>query len=51
MNAWASCYSDERMAVKEISARLNFSSEFYFSRFFRKRTGLSPRQFRESIKE
>lgn len=41
---------DERLAIKEISARLNFSSEFYFSRFFRKRTGLSPRQFRESIK-
>lgn len=40
---------DERLAIKEISARLNFSSEFYFSRFFRKRTGLSPRQFRESI--
>lgn len=41
---------DERLAIKEIAARLNFSSEFYFSRFFRKRTGLSPRQFRESIK-
>jgi len=42
---------DERLAIKEISARLSFSSEFYFSRFFRKRTGLSPRQFRESIKD
>jgi AraC-like DNA-binding protein len=42
---------DERLAVKEVSARLNFSSEFYFSRFFRKRTGLSPRGFRESIKD
>jgi len=41
---------DERLAVKEVSARLNFSSEFYFSRFFRKRAGMSPRQFRESIK-
>ena len=41
---------DERLAVKEVSARLNFSSEFYFSRFFRKRTAMSPRQFRESIK-
>ena len=41
---------DERLAIKEISARLNFSSEFYFSRFFRKRTGLSPRQFRECTK-
>jgi AraC-like DNA-binding protein len=42
---------DERLAVKEVSARLSFSSEFYFSRFFRKRTGMSPRQFRESIKD
>jgi AraC-like DNA-binding protein len=41
---------DERLAIKEVSARLSFSSEFYFSRFFRKRTGMSPRQFRESIK-
>jgi AraC-like DNA-binding protein len=41
---------DDRLAVKEISARLNFSSEFYFSRFFRKKTGLSPRAFRQSIK-
>lgn len=41
---------DERLAVKEVSARLNFSSEFYFSRFFRKRTGMSPRQFRETLK-
>jgi AraC-like DNA-binding protein len=42
---------DERLAVKEVSARLSFSSEFYFSRFFRKQTGMSPRQFRESIKD
>ena len=41
---------DRRLAVKEVSARLNFSSEFYFSRFFRRKTGMSPRQFRESIK-
>jgi len=41
---------DERLAIKEVSARLNFSSEFYFSRFFRKRTGMSPRGFRESSK-
>lgn len=42
---------DERLAIKEVSARLSFSSEFYFSRFFRKRTGMSPRQFRESIQK
>jgi AraC-like DNA-binding protein len=41
---------DGRLAIKEVSARLSFSSEFYFSRFFRKRTGMSPRQFRDSNK-
>jgi AraC-like DNA-binding protein len=41
---------DERLAIKEVSARLNFSNEFYFSRFFRKRTGLSPRDYRRSIR-
>lgn len=41
---------DDRLAIKEVSARLNFSSEFYFSRFFRKKIGMSPRQFRKSIK-
>ena len=41
---------DERLAIKEVAARLGFSSEFYFSRFFRKRSGMSPRQFRESTK-
>lgn len=41
---------DERLAIKEVSARLNFSNEFYFSRFFRKRTGLSPRDYRRSVR-
>jgi len=41
---------DDRLAIKEVSSRLNFSSEFYFSRFFRKKTGMSPTQFRDSIK-
>jgi len=42
--------SDDRLAVKEVSARLNFSNEFYFSRFFRRRTGLSPSTYRKSIR-
>jgi AraC-like DNA-binding protein len=41
---------DERLAIKEVSARLNFSNEFYFSRFFRKRTGMSPSDYRRSIR-
>lgn len=35
------------MAIKEISDRLGFSSEIYFSNRFRKAVGLSPQQFRK----
>lgn len=37
---------DHRLSVKDIAARLNFSSEFYFSHFFRCATGMSPTRFR-----
>lgn len=37
---------DSRLTVKEVAARLHFSSEFYFSHFFRKASGMSPTQFR-----
>lgn len=37
---------DSRLTIKEIAARLHFSSEFYFSHFFRKASGMSPTQFR-----
>lgn len=30
------------MTVKEAAAKLNFSSEFYFSHFFKRRSGVSP---------
>jgi AraC-like DNA-binding protein len=33
--------------IKEIAIDLGFSDQYYFSRFFRKLAGLSPRQFRE----
>ena len=36
-----------RQSVKEIAFALNFSDEFYFSRFFKKFTGVSPHAFRE----
>jgi len=35
------------LRVREIAGSLGFTSEFYFSRFFRKHTGESPRQYRQ----
>ncbi|MCX6897879.1 MAG: AraC family transcriptional regulator [Verrucomicrobia bacterium] len=43
--------ADDRPAVKEIALRLNFSSEFYFSHWFRRNTGVSPSQFRRSARD
>ncbi len=31
--------------VRQAAERLNFSSEYYFSNFFKKQTGLSPKEF------
>lgn len=38
-----------RKPIKEIAAELNFEDEFYFSRYFKKEVGVSPRQFREDV--
>ena len=43
--------SDARLTVKQIAERLHFSSEFYFSHFFRKASGMSPTQFRREPRE
>jgi AraC-like DNA-binding protein len=37
---------DSRLTVKMVAARLHFSSEFYFSHFFRRASGMSPTQYR-----
>lgn len=37
---------DSRLTVKMVAARLQFSSEFYFSHFFRRASGMSPSQYR-----
>lgn len=39
--------SDTSCSIKEVSETLKFCDQFYFSRFFRKQTGLSPRDFRK----
>ncbi|MEP6662813.1 MAG: AraC family transcriptional regulator [Verrucomicrobiota bacterium] len=41
--------ADRRLSIKDVAAQLNFSSEFYFSHFFRKQTGICPRSFREHL--
>ncbi|MBI3878140.1 MAG: helix-turn-helix transcriptional regulator [Verrucomicrobia bacterium] len=41
---------DSSLSVKEVAMRLNFSSEFSFSHFFRRKAGVSPSRFRETLR-
>jgi AraC-like DNA-binding protein len=41
--------ADHSMSIKEIAARLNFESSFYFSRLFKEKTGVSPELYRKNI--
>lgn len=36
-------------SVKEIASELGFSDEFYFSRYFKKSVGCSPKKYREKV--
>lgn len=36
-------------SVKEIAAELGFNDEFYFSRYFKKSVGCSPKKYREKV--
>ena len=38
-----------RKSIKEIAAELHFEDEYYFSRYFKKHTGVSPVKFREQV--
>ncbi len=38
-----------KKAIKEIAAELNFEDKYYFSRYFKKHTGVSPAKFREQV--
>jgi AraC-like DNA-binding protein len=42
--------ADQRLSVKDVAAQLSFSSEFYFSHFFRHHTGMTPTEFRRHLK-
>jgi AraC-like DNA-binding protein len=50
VDAARSRLTDMRLSVKEIALQLNFSSEFYFSRWFHKTTGMSPSRFRAMLR-
>jgi AraC-like DNA-binding protein len=39
---------DTNLSVKEIATKLCFSDEYYFSNIFKKKTGLTPSQYRRS---
>lgn len=38
-------------SIKEVSYELNFSEQAYFSRFFKKQTGMSPEKFAKMIQD
>jgi len=40
----------EDAVVEDVAAQLSFSSEFYFSHFFRHHTGMTPTEFRQHLK-
>jgi AraC-like DNA-binding protein len=39
--------SDPGLSIKQVADQMNFSSEFYFSHFFKKLKGMNPRDYRE----
>lgn len=39
----------EKLSVKEVAAELGFNDPFYFSNFFKKHTGVSPKVYREKV--
>jgi AraC-like DNA-binding protein len=42
--------ADKRLSIKTVAMQMNFSSEFYFSHFFRHYTGMTPTEFRQHLK-
>jgi len=36
-------------SIKEIAFSLNFESAFYFSKLFKEKVGLSPKEYRKKI--
>lgn len=40
---------DHSLSLKQISEKMNFSSEYYFSAFFKKHTSLPPGEYRKTV--
>ena len=43
--------ADGELSLKDISEKLGFCNEYYFNTFFKKNSGLSPGDYRRSIKQ
>lgn len=41
----------EKLSVKEVAAELGFNAPFYFSNFFKKHTGISPKGYRDKVSQ
>ncbi len=41
--------SSGKMTVKEVAVALNFPSQSFFGKYFKKHTGISPSEFRSSL--
>lgn len=41
--------AQKELPVKEIAGRCGYSDQFYFSRIFKKQTGLSPKEYRGEV--
>ena len=39
---------DRSLSIKEVATRMNFDNQYYFSRLFRKKAGMSPSEWRET---
>lgn len=43
--------SQDRLSVKEVASRLSFSSEFHFSRLFKRLEGIAPQEYRRLVEK
>lgn len=40
---------EPRLSVKEVAAHMHFENQYYFSRLFKKKTGLTPSEWRRNV--